>query len=106
MKYIYVAGPYTQGDPAINTRNAILIGEEIVRMGHIPFIPHLTHFWHMIFPHEYQYWMEMDEKWLIRCDVLFRMPGNSPGADLEVKIAKERGMPVYYSLEELQSSLV
>ncbi len=105
MKYIYVAGPYTKDDPAVNTRNAILVGEEIVKMGHIPFIPHLTHFWHIIFPHEYQYWMDMDEKWLLRCDALFRMPGNSSGADIEVKKAKERGMPVYYSLEEMQNSL-
>jgi len=30
------------------------------------------------------------------------MPGESRGADAEVSFAKSRGIPVFYSLEELQ----
>lgn len=105
MKYVYVAGPYTNGDPVINTQKAIGMGEKLLALGYVPFIPHLSHLWHLISPHDYQYWMDLDSYWLFRCDALLRLPGSSQGADLEVLAAKERGIPVYYSLDELKSSL-
>jgi hypothetical protein len=38
---------------------------------------------------------------LERCDAVLRIPGESQGADEDVRIAKERGLPVYYSLDEV-----
>lgn len=98
---IYVAGPYSSGDVAQNVRNAIQAGNDITNLGHIPFIPHLTHFWHMLFPHEYQFWMKQDEAWLQECDAILRLKGESPGADNEVAIATELGLNIYESILEI-----
>ncbi len=56
MKFIYVAGPYTGGDPVVNTRKAIEAGERLIALGFVPFIPHLTHLWHLISPHDIPMW--------------------------------------------------
>lgn len=36
-----------------------------------------------------------------KCDAVFRIAGASKGADQDVKLAKERGLPIYYQLEEV-----
>lgn len=95
--FIYVAGPYTKGDVALNVREAIVIGNNLRALGHVPFIPHLTHFWHMLIPHEIGYWYEYDIEWLKKCDAVFRFAGESTGADNEVRIAKELGLPIFES---------
>ncbi|PRY68438.1 hypothetical protein B0I08_104140 [Glaciihabitans tibetensis] len=41
------------------------------------------------------------ERLLARCDAVLRLPGTSKGADQDVAIARERGLPVYTSLEEI-----
>ena len=94
---VYIAGPYSKGDVALNVRNAIHAGDVIARRGHFLFIPHLTHFWHMAIPHEYQFWLDQDMVWLKQCDALLRLQGESTGADAEVEMARELGMHVYYS---------
>jgi len=61
----------------------------------------MSHFWHMLIPHEYQFWTALDMEWVRRCDAVLRLPGDSRGADAEVKLAKECGIPVFYSINEL-----
>ena len=104
MKFVYVAGPYTRGDVVINVREAIKAAEILRNHGFIPFVPHLTHFWHLLFPHKIDYWYDYDNAWLKKCDVLLRLSGDSAGADAEVGLAKELGLPVYYSLVNLIDS--
>lgn len=41
------------------------------------------------------------ERLLGICDAVLRLPGESKGADNDVSIAKERGLPVYYRLEDV-----
>lgn len=36
-----------------------------------------------------------------RCDAIFRLPGASKGADNDVRLARERGIPVYERLEDI-----
>jgi len=38
---------------------------------------------------------------LTRCDAVLRIPGESKGADQDVRIARERGLPVFRSVEEI-----
>jgi hypothetical protein len=38
---------------------------------------------------------------LAKCDGVLRLPGASTGADNDVRIAKERGIPVWHSLDEV-----
>jgi hypothetical protein len=95
---VYIAGPYTQGDVAQNVRTAIRAGDAIAEAGGTPFIPHLSHFWHLVCPHEYEFWIAQDMEWLRSCDALVRLPGPSAGADAESKEAKRLGMPVFGSV--------
>lgn len=41
------------------------------------------------------------ERLLQHCDAVLRLPGASTGADNDVRIARERGIPVYESVEDI-----
>lgn len=92
---VYVAGPYTKGDVAVNVREAILAGGRIYDAGMVPFVPHLTHFWHTVAPRPYEDWLRLDMEWLRVCDALLRLPGDSSGADKEVAEAVRLGLPCF-----------
>lgn len=97
---VYVAGPYTKGDVVLNVREAVRVSDELLKLGYAPYVPHLSHFWHMLFPHEYQVWLDLDNEWVTCCDVLLRIPGESSGADKEVALAESLGLPVFFSVEK------
>jgi hypothetical protein len=97
---VYIAGPYTKGDVAANVRAAVDAAEQVAKLGHFPYVPHLTHFWHLIHPHDWTFWMALDQEWLLQCDCVIRLPGESRGADDEVALAERHGIPVYYGLDE------
>ncbi len=99
---VYLATPYTKGDVAINIHNAIKLAEQIVELGYIPYVPIWTHFWHIISPHPWEYWMKIDEEIMLRCDCVLRGDGESNGADIEIERAQQAGMPIYFSIEELR----
>jgi hypothetical protein len=91
---IYVAGPYSQGDTAINVRNAIEIGMTYNDMGYYAVIPHMTHFLHLLFPRPYEYWLELDNRILPYCKGFHRIEGPSSGADKEMEFAKSLGLKI------------
>ena len=105
---IYVAGPYTaphQGGMEDNTNRAIDAGLLILKKGHIPFIPHLTHYVdrrarqlgkHITWE-EYIAW---DMEWLAVCDALLLL-GNSKGADFEITESRNRGLRLFFSIDEI-----
>lgn len=105
QKRIYVASPYTKGDKIENVRASLRAGDEILRMGHIPFLPLLSHFWEAESPKPYETWLEIDLVWLRACDAVVRLPGESSGADGEVAEAKRYEIPVYYGLDELREEI-
>ena len=41
------------------------------------------------------------QRLLARCDAVRHLPGASTGADLDVAVARERGLPVWYCLEDV-----
>jgi hypothetical protein len=41
------------------------------------------------------------ERLLAHCDAVLRLPGDSTGADQDVAIARERGLPVYSDVSEI-----
>lgn len=101
---VYLAGPISAGNQFENVANGIKVGQEIWNMGAIPFIPHLSALASIAIPGgmSYENWMEYDFAWLETCDGLFRMPGVSPGADLEVAHAGSLGIPVFELLDDLE----
>jgi hypothetical protein len=100
-KRVYVAGPYTKPDPCVNTNTAILAGDRLWAYGLIPFVPHLTHFWHTVTLKPYTSWLAYDMEWLKVCDVVLRLPGESSGADKECDEAKSLGIPVFYTMADV-----
>jgi hypothetical protein len=101
MKRIYIAGPYTDPDPASNTLAAIMEGHALLDLGFAPFVPHLTHYMECLQHRPYEQWLEMDFAWLRVADGVLRLPGASSGADREVALARELGIPVFESRKEL-----
>ena len=103
--YVYIAGPYTKPDPVANTRKAIAAGEAVATVGHFPFIPHLSMFWHLNHPHDYEFWMHQCFAWLEQCDTLIRLPGFSAGADREMAKAHELGIPIFVSVGDFLDNI-
>lgn len=91
---VYVAGPYNS-DPGPNTERAIEIGQALLDLGYAPFVPHLSHFWHERFANDHETWMELDLPWVAQSDCVYRIPGESKGADEEVQLARRLGIPVF-----------
>ncbi|KKN04702.1 hypothetical protein LCGC14_1094750 [marine sediment metagenome] len=102
---VYIAGPYTNGDIAENIRRIIEVAERVVEAGHIPFVPHLFHLWHLMSPHKYEYWMALDQSWMGACDAFIALDlgedawGDSQGTQEDVNMADQLGIEVY-SVEE------
>ncbi len=47
--------------------------------------------------------MMMDKAWIAHMDALLRLPGESQGADIEEETARALGLPVFYSIAELEA---
>jgi hypothetical protein len=94
--WIYIAGPFTKGGELRNVYRAIHAGERMRKLGLIPIVPHLSAFWDIVAPGaEYEDWMALDLKYIERCDMLLRLPGESPGSDREVAHAQALGKRVF-----------
>ena len=98
---IFISGPYTMGDVAVNVRRAIDAAHAVREKGHAVFLPHLTHFWHLVHPRPWQDWMDLDREWLSLCHAILRLNGESVGADREVSEAMRMGLRLYRSVEEV-----
>ncbi len=115
---ILIAGPYRSGtgdDPekmAANLRRLESASWPIFEKGHVPMIGE----WVAL-----PIWQEAGGRavgdplydrilhptagrLLQHCDAVLRLPGASQGADNDVKIARNRGIPVYFSLDEIPAA--
>ncbi len=114
MKYIYIAGPYTgrthdyQSYFEIHRHitDALEAARELAELGYGFFCPHAhsAHF-EVIAPSvKPAYWYELDNHFLEACDAILMLPGwaDSTGAVAEGKLARTKGIPVFYSIDELQ----
>jgi hypothetical protein len=112
---ILIAGPYRSGtgdDPALmarNLRSLESVALPLYRAGHIPLIgewlalpllreagsekPGDAIYNEILYP--------IANRLITRCDAVLRLPGNSQGADEDVRLAKERGLPVFENLADV-----
>lgn len=99
---IYIAGPITKGNQFVNVYEAMQTWETLRNAGFFPFCPHLSALFELagVASLSHEEWLEYDFEWLGVCDGLFRMPGESVGADMEVEFAKEHGIPVFHNIHE------
>ena len=112
---ILIAGPYrggTNDDPKLiqqNLEKLEAVALPLFRMGHLPVIGewlalplvHLAgskHIGDSVWD-EIQY--PVAHRLLEKCDAVLRLEGESKGADNDVRIARERGLEIYYRLEDI-----
>jgi hypothetical protein len=99
---VYIAGPLTSsGRVTENVHQAAMIADELLGLGFAVYVPHWNVVQDTAFPRDYNFWLAHDLEWLAVCDVLLRLPGDSPGADAEVQRARELGKHVYFDIDEL-----
>lgn len=112
---ILIAGPYrggTNDNPALMQQNLSkleALAVPLFKKGHVPIIGewialpiiHLAgstetgdEIWNDI-----QY--PVAHRLLEKCDAILRIEGESKGADNDVKIGRERGLKIYFSLDEV-----
>ena len=112
---ILVAGPYrsgTNGDPlriAQNLDRLESFALSIYKAGHIPMIGEWVALPLMKQAGSFKLGDEISEQYLYpvasrlleRCDAVLRIEGESKGADEDVRIARERGLQVYWRIEDV-----
>jgi len=112
---ILIAGPYasgTNGDPALMRQNLDRLEQAawpLFQAGHIPMIGE----WVALpvlssagasgptDPLAADVMYPTAQRLLQHCDAVLRLPGESKGADQDVAIARERGLPVYTALADV-----
>lgn len=112
---ILIAGPYRSGthdDPKLikqNLNKPESAALPIFRKGHIPMIGEwvalpLIHLAGSTKIGD-EAWQEIQypiaHRILEKCDVVLRIEGASKGADEDVRIAQERGLKIYYHIEDI-----
>jgi len=106
---VYIASPYSNGWMPTNIKRQFECAAELIDNGYFPYVPLLTHFMELYTHREEAHWLEQDFVFLKACDVVLRLrPVDengveilSAGADKEVALAIKEGIPVFYSIEEL-----
>ena len=112
---ILIAGPYrggTNDDPILikkNLEKLESVALPIFRKGHIPMIGEWVALPLMNLAGSKEIgdsvWDEIQypiaHRLLEKCEAVFRSEGESKGADNDVRIAKELGLIIYYSLDEI-----
>lgn len=113
--FILIAGPYRSGtndDPALMQKNLAFLESvalPLFRKGYVPLIGEwvalpLIRLAGSTHPGDAA-WEEIQypvaHRLLQKCDAVLRLEGASKGADEDVRVARERGLPVYYRLEDV-----
>lgn len=109
---VYIASPYSKGDPSINAHFQCRIFDQLLTDGKVlPVAPLWSHFQHIIFPRRHQDWIDYDQLMLKLYDCCLRLAAQNPslgyvefestGADAEVAKFKELGKPVFFNIDDL-----
>lgn len=117
-RWVYIASPYTKGDPAINVRTQLMAFDALLDLGVVPVAPLFSHFQHLFLPRAYQDWIDLDLEVIQRCDACLRLPAaaevkngqpyyqwESSGADGEVAEFVRLGRPVFHLIDEIREWL-
>ena len=112
---ILIAGPYRSGtndDPqkmAANLHRLEAASYPIFKAGHIPMIGEwvAVPIWNVAGGKSVgdaiydEVFYPTAGRLIERCDAILRLEGASSGADNDVRLARERGIPVYYDVEDI-----
>lgn len=104
---VYIASPYGDHNELRVRESYVAMADYAARQlalaGHIAITPlRITHRWNEDTKLCPTHWWAIDQSLLRNwAECLVRLPGHSPGADIEEAIAIELGMPVYYGVEKV-----
>src|SRR3984957_5687349 len=112
---ILIAGPFRSGtndDPKLIAKNLDRLEHfalQVYQAGHIPMIGEWVALPLMkqagsrslSDPIAEQYLYPVASRLIDRCDAVFRIEGESKGAEEDVRLARQRGLPVYQRIEEI-----
>jgi hypothetical protein len=101
---VYICGPINgSGKVTLNVRRAVEVASTLLKRGYAPYVPHLNCLWEISSGEDFsvEEWLTLDFEFLSACDAVLRLPGESPGADREVALAKKLKIAVYHSLDTL-----
>lgn len=97
---IYLAGPISS-NPEKNLDIALDVSNQVIDKGHNPYMPNYNYYLNAKKVRDYELWMKLDDEWLRQCEAIYRIPGESPGADREMVVAREIGLLVIGHLDDL-----
>lgn len=90
---VYVAGPISS-DVFEGVQRGITWGRRMFLDGLAPFVPHFDAYWHLP-DGQWNAYLEFDLEYVSVVDAIFRLDGESKGADLECSVAASLGIPVF-----------
>lgn len=103
---VYLAHPIGKNDADRHARlmRAMGAARSLVKAGFAPIVPG---FWSRSFGDademlDYEGWMRVGLALVVKADAVFRLRGESAGADREVAYAKDVRIPVFYALDDLK----
>lgn len=118
---VYIAGPISKCDLANNVNQATRAFIELAKAGLAPWCPQWSVYarddalrvdrrneqpqrivcYGSAQPNDLTHadWLAVDIPWLLAADAVLRLPGESVGADREVREATARGIPVFQTVE-------
>ena len=100
---IYIAGPLsgaTTLEERANVSVAVGVANQLANLGHYPYCPHLSLYWHIEHPRPYDFWLRLGQEWLRQCQALYFI-APSPGTDKELAMAKQLKLYIFHSMEDV-----
>ena len=83
-----------------NAKIAQVVAYELIQKGHVPYVPHMNVYATYRDKLIWDDFMRLDDVWLQQCEALFYI-APSRGADIELARAKEMGLQIFTSLDEV-----
>jgi hypothetical protein len=92
---VYISGPISNGNRNLSFYQASEAQLRLIQTGdYAVYNPMLSMALFANNEISWEHWLENDEAWIEKSDLVLRLPGESKGADREVRFAVERGLPV------------
>lgn len=102
---VFIAAPYSTPSMSENVHRSAHefdwmmknLGDRVIPVSLVV----ASHMHDLIFPKDYNLWLDHCIDMLKKCDIMYVVPGKSSGKDKEIEVAKSLGIPITYRREEL-----
>ena len=103
---VYIASPFTKGDQIANIKRQVVAANKLIDAGFTVYAPLvMSSLIHADKPRSWKEWMEIDKKWVEKCDITLRLPGESKGADAETEYSEKIGNAIFYNEDILIATI-